>query len=74
MSGDAPAREARWKATALYRSEAGLIDVEMYLHELADLHDRIERGPHWDTLVHILVERVNRREPESFTIEQARGQ
>jgi hypothetical protein len=28
-----------------YRSEAGLVDVEMLIEDIGDLHDRIERGP-----------------------------
>jgi len=41
----------RWKAICLYRSEAGTIDVEHRFHEISDLHDLLERGPSWDTLI-----------------------
>ena len=72
MAGDAPARKARWKATVLYRADAGLFDVPMLLAELGDLHDRIEAGPHWDTIVHIVVERMNHNTCPTLTIEQAK--
>jgi hypothetical protein len=71
MIEDAPSTLARWKATVWYRTEAGLLDVEMLLDELHDLHDRIEQGPHWDTIASIVVERMNHDERSDLTIEQA---
>lgn len=61
----------RWKATVLYRTEAGPLDVEMFLDEPCDLHDRIELGPHWDTIASIVFERVNQNERSDLTIEQS---
>lgn len=45
--------DARWKATATYRSECGLVDVVHYIEEIEDLQDLIERGPDWNTLINI---------------------
>jgi hypothetical protein len=71
MIEDALSNRARWNATVLYRTEAGPLDVEMLLDELCDLHDRIEHGPHWDTIASIVVERMNNHERSALTIEQA---
>ncbi|WP_296101214.1 hypothetical protein [uncultured Agrobacterium sp.] len=46
---------ARWKAVAEYRSDAGVVDVEYAIEELDELHDLIERGPDWNTLIRITV-------------------
>jgi len=51
----------RWHATVLYRSESGVVDVKHDLVELADLHDLVELGPHWDTIEEIHIKRVNER-------------
>ena len=71
MIEDALPSLARWKATVFYRTEAGLLDVKMFLDELCDLHDRIEQGPHWDTIASIVVERMNHDEWPDLTIEQS---
>lgn len=60
----------RWKVTVYYRSDSGLLDVVYYLEEIADLHDRVEKGPHWDTISTIRVERINRQH-KGLTVEQA---
>jgi hypothetical protein len=54
-----------------YRTELGLVRVEHWLEELEDLHDKIEFGPHWDTVTKIEVFRVNHCECPSLTIERA---
>jgi hypothetical protein len=51
MADDALSSLARWHATVIYRHDAGPVDVPMLLRELGDLQDRIEPGPHWDTIV-----------------------
>ena len=61
----------RWHAKVCYRANASLIDVEHDLDEIADLHDLIERGPHWDTIELIEVRRVNHNASETLTVEQA---
>ena len=41
----------RWKVVATYRSESGPIDVQHDIQELHELHDLIELGPDWNSLV-----------------------
>ncbi len=61
----------RWRATVYYRSESGFVDVSHDLSEIADLHDLIERGPHWDTIEKVEISRINHNSSEKLTIEQA---
>lgn len=61
---------ARWIATVHYRTEAGLCDVTHDLLELHELHDLVERGPHWDAIDHIEIVRADGRERE-LTVEEA---
>lgn len=63
--------DARWKATLFYRTEAGPIDIEQELVEVGDIHEIVERGPHWDTLIRIEIVRINHNESETLTVEQA---
>lgn len=65
---DSPA-PPRWRATVLYRSDAGPIDVEHMLHELDELHDLVELGPSWDAIEYIEIRLIPRR--PKLTIEQA---
>ncbi|MEJ8309785.1 hypothetical protein [Agrobacterium larrymoorei] len=60
----------RWKAVAEYRSDAGVVDVEYAVEELDELHDLIERGPDWNTLIKITVT-FTRPVCELLTIEEA---
>lgn len=60
----------RWKAICLYRSAAGPVDVEHHFDEVEDLHDLIERGPHWDTLIKCTVT-LNRPIEVGLTLEAA---
>lgn len=61
----------RWAATVHYRADAGLIDVTHDLDEIEDLHDLVERGPHWDTIEQIVIVRAVAGEPLTLTIEEA---
>lgn len=61
----------RWAATVHYRADAGLVDVAHDLDEIADLHNLVERGPHWDTIDHITIVRAVAGEPLTLTVEQA---
>lgn len=45
----------RWKALVVYRSDNGPVDVVHDLQELHEIHDLIERGPHWGTIVSIVI-------------------
>lgn len=60
----------RWIATVHYRSDSGLVDVEHDLLELEELHDLVERGPHWDTIDRIEIVRADGRNL-ALTIEEA---
>ena len=62
---------ARWHATVTYRTDAGPLDVPMLLREICDLHDRIEQGPHWDTIEKIEILRVNHIDSPTLTNQQA---
>ena len=61
MTDDALSSLARWHATVTYRTDAGPLDVPMLLREVWDLHDRIEQGPHWDTIEKIEILRATGR-------------
>jgi hypothetical protein len=61
---------ARWIATVHYRMDAGLVDVSHDLLELDELHDIVERGPHWDAIDHIDIVRADGAE-QALTVEQA---
>jgi hypothetical protein len=71
MTDDALSSLARWHATVTYRTDAGPLDVPMLLREIWDLHDRIEEGPHWDTIVKIEIRRANHIDSPTLTTEQA---
>ncbi len=61
----------RWQATVYYRTEHGTADVVHEMRELADIHDLVERGPHWDTIEKIEITRINHCTSVSLTVEQA---
>ena len=46
--------------------------VEHDFEELAELHNRIELGPHWDTIEKIEVFRVNHITATALTVEQSK--
>ena len=56
-----------------YRTENGAPEVVHDLEELGELHDLIERGPHWDTIARIEVLRVNHCTATDLTVKQAAG-
>lgn len=61
----------RWQATVHYRTDSGLVDVEHRMSELHEIHDLVERGPHWDTIEKIEILRINHNNSAALTIEQA---
>ena len=75
MSADqaTPARDIiiRWHVIILYRTDAGLNPVEHDLEELSELHDLVERGPHWDTIHEIVIHRVRHNTSATLTVEEA---
>jgi hypothetical protein len=48
----------RWQATATYRTATGPVEVVHDLAEVFELHDLIEKGRHWDTIIKIEIVRV----------------
>ncbi len=64
-------RAPRWRAIISYRSERSTLNEEYFLEEIEDLHDVVERGPHFDTVLKIEVFRVLHSEDELLTIEEA---
>jgi hypothetical protein len=72
MMDDALSTEARWHAVVKYRTDAGMLDVEMYLHEKGDIQYRIERGPHWDAVEIVEIRRINHTDSPMLTLEQAK--
>lgn len=60
----------RWIATVYYRTRAGLVDIVHDLHEIEDLHDLVEAGPHWDAIHKIDIRRASNTE-QLLTVEEA---
>jgi hypothetical protein len=72
MTDDALSTEARWHAVVKYRTHAGTpLDIDMYLKEIGDIQDRIERGPHWDSVAIVEIRRINHTDSPMLTLEQA---
>lgn len=61
----------RWRATVYYRTARGTVDVSHDLSELADLHNLVERGPHWDTIERV---EITRSVSSRLTVEEAARQ
>lgn len=60
----------RWIATVHYATDNGIVDVQHDLDEIEDLHDLVERGPHWDTIDRIVIVR-GKKLVEGLTVEKA---
>lgn len=61
----------RWQATVYYRTDNGAVDVVHDMEELADIHNLVEAGPHWDTVERIEIIRINHNTSVALTVEQA---
>lgn len=61
----------RWLAEISYNTENGPVVVPHDLEEISDLHDLVERGPHWDTIDHIQIFRMCHITAENLTVEAA---
>lgn len=64
----------RWRAVVIYRTnKIETNSAHTYeFSEIADLHDIIEAGPHFDTIIEIRITRINTpQELQFLTIEQA---
>lgn len=59
----------RWTATVTYSTDTGPNPVVFDFMELYELHDLVEKGPHWDTIVDISIKK-NSRDP-FLTVEEA---
>ncbi|MEI2386070.1 hypothetical protein [Breoghania sp. JC706] len=64
-------QSARWRATIDYRTKAGTTPAEHLIEEIADLDPIVERGPHWDTIERITIERINHVDGTDLTVERA---
>lgn len=64
----------RWQTKTIYRTENGPLDIVHDLEEISDLHDLVESGPHWDTIVRIEIVRVNHITDAALTVEAAASQ
>jgi hypothetical protein len=58
----------RWVGTIYYRTDAGLINIELEMDELEELQEIVERGPNWFALERIEVRHAFQKGTE--TIEQ----
>ena len=47
--------EKRWRAVIEYQHQTGPISIEHFFEEIAELHNIIERGPEWSTLIRCTV-------------------
>jgi hypothetical protein len=45
----------RWKVIIEYRTDTGRLTVEHLLEEISELHQVIEKGPDWNTLIRCTV-------------------
>lgn len=63
----------RWKAVLTYQTENGPLDVEHFFEEMFELHEIVERGPDWNTLIDIRVT-LSRVLSPGLTVEAAQGQ
>lgn len=61
----------RWKAKVYYRVNAGILLVDHEFEELSELHNLIERGPHWDTINKIEITLLRPAEDSNLTVEAA---
>lgn len=49
------AEPKRWRAQIKYRAKNGA-DVRVFqIEEIEDLHNIVEDGPHWDTIINIQI-------------------
>lgn len=63
--------KGRWHSVIVYRTDTGTVDVEHFYEEIGDLHDLVEHGPHWDTIVSITTTRINHVDAADLTVELA---
>lgn len=54
----------------MYRTDSGHDPVEVTFEEIEDLHDIIEQGPSWDTIIGITIQLARPTYP-NLTVEAA---
>lgn len=47
--------DKRWKAVLEYRHQNGPVSIEHFLEEISELHQIIEHGPDWNTMIRCTV-------------------
>lgn len=62
---------SRWQVKIHYRTDRLTREEDRILDEIRDLHDLVERGPHWDTIEKIEIFRINHVTSKTLTVEQA---
>ena len=61
----------RWRATIVYRTEMGLVDVVHDVVDIDDLAQLVEDGFHIDTVDQVTFRRLNWIEDPQMTVEQS---
>lgn len=62
----------RWTAVVRYRCEgATYTEVTHRFEEMAELDALVEQGPHWDTIISIVVRQTRPSERATLTVEEA---
>ena len=59
----------RWRASILYRHDAGLKAQAFDIEELEEIHDLVEAGPHWGTIENITITLLS--PDRTLTVEEA---
>jgi len=63
---------ARWWVEITYRTDKGPCIVEYDMEELEELHNIVERGPNWNSILDIRVKYNRTTGPVTLTAEQGR--
>ena len=63
---------ARWWVEITYRTDKGPCTVEYDMVEIEELHDIVERGPDWNSILDIRVKLNETTGPVTLTAEQGR--
>lgn len=59
----------RWQVRITYRTKKGPLDIDHDVEEISEVHDLVEHGPHWDTIIGVY---ITRQGPASrLTVEEA---
>lgn len=61
----------RWQASIAYRTANGPVYKMASFEELSELEDIIERGPHWDSIIRVIVTLNRAAQDRNLTVEEA---